>query len=63
MILLIDLESIQDKLSSDHSLNICFSRRFPHIDDPSYSPYKPLKKFMFGRLVTCGFFSRIILTC
>ena len=38
---LIDLESIQDKLSSDYSLNIYFSRRFPYIDGPSFSPYKP----------------------
>ena len=32
-----DLESIQHKLSSDYSLNICFSRRFPSIDVPSFS--------------------------
>ena len=29
---MIDLESIQHKLSSDYSLTICFSRRFPYID-------------------------------
>ena len=39
----IDLESIQHQLSSDYSLNICFSRRFPYIDGPSSSPNKPLK--------------------
>ena len=31
---LIDLESIQHKLSTDYSLNIRFSRRFPYIDGP-----------------------------
>ena len=31
----VDLESIQHKLSSDYSLNICSSRRFPYIDGPS----------------------------
>ena len=40
---MIDLENIQDKLSSDYSLNICFSRRFPYIDGPSFSPYKHLQ--------------------
>ena len=39
---LIDLESNQHKLSSDYSLNIYFSHRFPYIDSPSFSPYKPL---------------------
>ena len=34
-----DLESVQHKLSSDYSLNICFSRRFPYIDGLSFSPY------------------------
>ena len=41
---LIGLESIQHKLSSDYSLNIYFSCRFPYIDGPSFSPYKPLQK-------------------
>ena len=40
--MLVDLESIQHKLSSDYNLNICFSHRFPHIDGPSFSPCKPL---------------------
>ena len=39
----IDLESIQHKLSYDYSLNMYSSRRFPHIDGPSFSPYKPLQ--------------------
>ena len=43
IIFLIDLESIQHKLSSDYSLNICFSRCFLYIDGPSFSPYKPLQ--------------------
>ena len=38
---MINLESFQHKLSSDYILNICFSRRFPYIDGPSFSPYKP----------------------
>ena len=43
----IDLEIIQHKLSSDYSLNICFSRSFPCIDGPSFSPYKPLQNVRF----------------
>ena len=31
------------KLSSDYSLNTCFSRRFLYIDGPLFSPYKPLR--------------------
>ena len=31
IVFLVDLESIQHRLSSDYSLNICFSRRFPYI--------------------------------
>ena len=55
----IDLESIQHKLSSDYSLNICFSHRFLHIDGPSFSPYKlPI----FERSVTWSSFSGIVLT-
>ena len=40
---LIDLESIQHKLSSDYSLNIYLSRRFPYMEGSSFSPYKPLQ--------------------
>ena len=47
---LIDLESIQQKLSSDYSLIICFSRRFPHIDGPSFSPYRPLDDVNFWKV-------------
>ena len=53
---LIDLESIQHKLSSDYNLNMCFLRRFPYIDGPSFSPYKPLQNVHFERSVTCSFF-------
>ena len=55
---LIDLESIQHKLSSDYSLNVYFSRRFPCIDGPSFSPYKPYKMSSFQRSVICSFFFR-----
>ena len=41
----IDLESIQHKLSSDYSVDIHFSRRFPYIDGPSFSPCKPSQNF------------------
>ena len=44
---LIDLEGIQDNLSSDYRLNMCFSRRFPCIDGPPISPYKPLQNVHF----------------
>ena len=40
---MIDLESIQHKFSYDYSLDIYFSRRFPYIDGPSFSLYKPLQ--------------------
>ena len=43
----IDLERIQHKLSSDYSLNICFSRRFLYIDGASFSLYKPLQNVHF----------------
>ena len=46
----IDLESIQHKLSSDYSLNICFSHRFPFIDGPSFSPCKPLQNVQFSKV-------------
>ena len=55
---LIDLESIQHELSSDYSLNIYFSRRFPYIDGPSFSLYKLLQMSIFQRSVTCSFFFR-----
>ena len=47
---LINLESIQHKLSSDNSLNIYFSRRFLYIDGPSFSPYKPLQNVDFSKV-------------
>ena len=63
IIFLIDLESIQHKLSSDYSLNICFSRRFPYIDSPSFSPYKPLQNVDFSKVGNkLFFFSGIVLT-
>ena len=46
---MIDLESIQHELSSDYSLSIYFSRRFPKIDGPPFSPYKPLQNVDFSR--------------
>ena len=54
----IDLESIQHKLSSDYSLNIYFSRRFPYIDGPSFSPYKPLQNVDFSKVGNMQFFFR-----
>ena len=59
---LIDLESIQHKLSSDYSLDICFSRRFPYIHGPSFSPYKPLQNVDFSKVGNMQFFSGIVLT-
>ena len=61
-IFFIDLESIQHKLSSDYSLNIYFSRRFPYIDGPSFSPYKALQNVDFSKVVYMQFFSGIVLT-
>ena len=55
---MIDLESIQHKLSSDYSLNISFSRRFPYIDSPSFSPYKPLQNVDFSKVGNIKFFFR-----
>ena len=53
----IDLESIQHKLSSEYSLNVCFSRRFPYIYGPSFSQYKPLQNMSVSeRSVACIFF-------
>ena len=59
---LIDLESFQHKLSSDYGLNICFSCRFPNIDGPSFSPYKPLQNVKFGKVGNMQFFSGTVLT-
>ena len=42
-----DLKSIQHQLSSDYSLHLRFSRPFPHIDGPSFSPHKPLQNVHF----------------
>ena len=47
---MIDLESIQHKLSADYSLTIYFSCRFPYNDGPSFSPYKPLQKVDFAKV-------------
>ena len=58
IIFLIDLESIQHNLSSAYSLNICFSRRFPYIDGPSFSPYKPLQNVDFSKVGNMQFFFR-----
>ena len=55
---LIDLESIQLKLSSDYSLNIYFSCRFPCIDSPSFSLYKPLQNIDFSKVGNMQFFFR-----
>ena len=56
IIFLIDLESIQHKLSSDYSLDICFLRRLPYIDGPSFSPYKPLQNVNFSKVCNMQFF-------
>ena len=58
IIFFIDLESIQHKLSSDYSLDIYFSRRFPYIDGPSFSPYKPLQNVDFSKVGNMQFFFR-----
>ena len=58
MIFFIDLESIQHKLSSDYSFNIYFSRRFPYIDGPSFSPYKPLQNVDFSKVGNMQVFFR-----
>ena len=55
----IDLESIQHKLSSDYSLNIYSSRRFPYIDSPSFSPYKPLQNVDFSKVGNMQFFQEL----
>ena len=53
---MIDLESIQHKLSTDYSLTIYFSRRFSYIDGPSFSPYKPLQEVDFAKVGNMQFF-------
>ena len=53
---MIDLESIQHKLSTDYSLTIYFSRRFPYIYGLSFSPYKPLQKVDFAKVGNMKFF-------
>ena len=55
---MIDLKSIQHKLSYDYSLNIYFSRRFPCIDSPSCSPYKPLQNVDLSKVGNMQFFLR-----
>ena len=55
---MIDLESIQHNLSSDYSLDVCFSRRFPYIDGPSFSPYKPLQNVDFSKVGDMQLFFR-----
>ena len=55
---LIDLESIQHKLSSDYGLNIYFSSRFTYIDGPSFSLYKPLQNVDFSEVGNMQFFFR-----
>ena len=52
----VDLETLQHKLSSDYSLNICFSRRFARTDGPSFSPYKPLQNVHFSEVGNTQFF-------
>ena len=58
----IDLENIQHRLSSDYSLDIYFSRRFPYIDGPSFSLYKLLQNVDFSKVGNVQFFSGIVLT-
>ena len=53
---LIDLESIQHKLSSNYSLIKYFSRRFPCIDGPTFSPYKHLQSVDFSKVCNMQFF-------
>ena len=42
----------------DYSLNIYFSRRFPYIDSPSFSPYKPLQNVDFSKVGNMQVFFR-----
>ena len=54
----IDLENTRHKLSSDYSLNMYISRRFPYIDGPSLSPYKALQNVDFSKAGSMQFFFR-----
>ena len=53
-----DLESIQHKLSSDYSLSIYLSRRFPILMVHHFLRTNPYKMSIFQRSVTCSFFFR-----
>ena len=55
---LIELQRIQRKLSSDYSLNIHFSRRFPYNDGPPFSQYKPLQNVDFSKVGNMQLFFR-----
>ena len=55
---LIDLQSIQHKLSSDYSLTIYFSLLFLYIGGPSFSPYKPLQNVDFSKVGNMQLFFR-----
>ena len=57
---MIDLGSIQRKLSSDYSFSIYFSRCFPCIDGPSFSPYKPLQNVDFSKVGNMQF---VVMNC
>ena len=54
---MIDLESIQHKLSSNYSVNTYFLHCFPYIDSPSFSPYKPLQNVDFSKVSNMQFLS------
>ena len=51
-VFLVDLESVQHKLSSDKSLNTCYSSRFSHIDGPSFSSIKVYRMSIVERSLT-----------
>ena len=53
---LIDLDSTDDMLSSDYSLNVCFSPRFPYIDGQRFSQCKPLQNVHFWKADNMQFF-------
>ena len=56
---MVDLKSIQHKLSSDYGLNMYFSRRFLYIDGPPFSPHKPLQNVDFSKVSNMQFFFKI----
>ena len=59
-IFFIDLKSIQHKLSSDYSLNIYFSRRFPYqLVVHHFLRTNPYKMSIFQRSVTCSIFQEL----